>query len=108
MHSSYKDSALSVGQPLKTQVYETTDRLNTRTETQISEIHDIFSDISAVISQLGSILEPITIPILTENSVGPVPVKPTTTLIYDKLDALKDRGISVLESLQNLRRSIDL
>lgn len=108
MHQSYKDSALAAGQPLKAQPISTADRLNTRTETQISEIHDIFSEISVVISQLGSILEPITIPVPTESSVGPAPVKPTTTLIYDKLDALKDRGISVLESLQDLRRSIDL
>ena len=108
MHSSYKESALVAGQPLKAQPISTTDRLNTKTETQISEIHDIFAEISIVISQLGSILEPITVPIPTENSVGPQAVKITTTLIYDKLDALKDRGILVLDSLQNLKRSIEL
>lgn len=86
----------------------TAEKLNTRTETQIEELKEIFGDINGVISQLISILEPITVPFPTEGSVGPVAIKPTTTVIYDKLADLKDRGFETLDRLHNLRKSIDL
>lgn len=108
MQTTYKDSALAAGQPYKIQQTAITDRLNTKTETQIEELHEIFADINGVIAHLSNILEPITLSLPTESSVGPLAAKPVTTSIYDKLDALKDRGFSTLDRLNDLRRSIDL
>ena len=84
------------------------DRLNTRTETQIEELHDILDEINNTISQLSDILQPVTVSVPTEGSVAIAPQKPNTTLIYDKLDQFKDKAISTGYRLDNLKRSIEL
>lgn len=83
-------------------------KLNTRTETQIEELHDILCDINNTISQLSDILSPVTVPVPTEGAIGIAPQKPNTTVIYDKLDQLKDKAISTSYRLDNLKRSIEL
>ena len=84
-------------------------RLNSRTETQIEELHEVLTDINRTIEQMSDILEPITVPLPVEGSVaGVAPQKPSTTRIYDKLDQLKDRAIDTANRLESLKRSIDL